>query len=158
MGPMSKVASMIPGLSNMMGGMSDEDGQEKIKRMIYIFDSMTAKELDSDGKILLSQPTRITRIACGSGTSVRDVEELLTQHKVMSGLAKNFGAQKKNMAKAQAMLQGGNKQQQMAAMQKRAQAMGMGRGMPGGDMGKLMEVRTPYLRLHVCCIAPGIMC
>lgn len=64
--------------------MSDEDGQEKIRRMIYIFDSMTAKELDSDGKILISQPTRITRIACGSGTSVRDVEELLTQHKVMA--------------------------------------------------------------------------
>ncbi|KAL6241948.1 Signal recognition particle [Rhinocladiella similis] len=141
MGPMSKVASMIPGLSSMMGGMSDEDGQEKIRRMIYIFDSMTAKELDSDGKILISQPTRITRIACGSGTSVRDVEELLTQHKVMASLAKNMGAQRKNMAKAQAMLQGGNKQQQMAAMQKRAQAMGMGRSMPGGnDMGKLMQM------------------
>lgn len=86
--------------------MSDEDGTEKLKRMIYIFDSMTTKELDSDGKILISEPSRMVRIACGSGTSVREVEELLTQHKVMSGLAKNMSGQKKNMQKANAMLQG----------------------------------------------------
>ncbi|KAI1615645.1 signal recognition particle protein SRP54 [Exophiala viscosa] len=142
LGPVSKLGAMIPGLGNMMQGMSDEDGNEKLKRMIYIFDSMTAKELDSDGKILVSQPTRLTRIACGSGTSVRDVEEVLTQHRVMSGLAKNMGAQRKNMQRAQSMMQGGNKQQQMAAMQKRMQSMGgMGRGMPGGgDMGKMMEM------------------
>lgn len=86
--------------------MSDEDGTEKLKRMIYIFDSMTTKELDSDGKMLISEPARMVRIACGSGTSVREVEELLTQHKVMSGLAKNMSGQKKNMQKANAMLQG----------------------------------------------------
>lgn len=86
--------------------MSDEDGTEKLKRMIYIFDSMTTKELDSDGKMLISEPSRMVRIACGSGTSVREVEELLTQHKVMSGLAKNMSGQKKNMQKANAMLQG----------------------------------------------------
>ena len=122
--------------------MSDEDGQLKLKRMIYIFDSMTAKELDSDGKILISQPSRMVRIACGSGTSVRDVEELLTQHKIMASVAKSMGQQKKNMQRAQSMMQGGNKQQQMAAMQKRLQSMGgAGRGgMPGGDMGKMMQL------------------
>lgn len=111
--------------------------------MIYVFDSMTAKELDSDGKILISQPSRMVRIACGSGTSVRDVEELLTQHKVMSTVAKNMGQQKKNMAKANSMLQGGNRTQQMAAMQKRMQSMGgAGRGgFPGGgDMSKMMQM------------------
>ncbi|EXJ93978.1 signal recognition particle protein [Capronia coronata CBS 617.96] len=142
MGPLSRVAGMIPGLGSMMQGMSDEDGTEKLKRMVYIYDSMTAKELDSDGKILISQPTRMVRIACGSGTSVRDVEELLTQHKVMASLAKNMGAQKKNMQRAQSMMQGGNKAQQMAAMQKRMASMGQGRGgFPGGgDMGKMMQL------------------
>ncbi|EXJ60752.1 signal recognition particle protein [Cladophialophora yegresii CBS 114405] len=140
MGPLSKIGSMIPGMSGLMQGMSDEDGSEKLKRMVYIFDSMTAKELDSDGKILLSQPSRMVRIACGSGTSVREIEELLTQHKVMASVAKNMGQQKKNMAKANSMLQGGNKQQQFAAMQKRMQSMGQGRGLPGGDMGKMMEM------------------
>lgn len=136
MGPLSKVAGMIPGLGGMMQGMSDEDGQDKLKRMIYIFDSMTHKELDSDGKLLISQPSRMTRIACGSGTSVREVEEMLTQHRVMAQIAKNMGANKKNMQRAQSMMQGGNKAQQMAAMQKRMQSMGgAGRGMggPGGN-------------------------
>jgi signal recognition particle subunit SRP54 len=142
MGPLSKVAGMIPGLGGMMQGMSDQDGQDKLKRMIYIFDSMTAKELESDGKILVSQPTRMVRIARGSGTSVREIEELLTQHKVMAGIAKNMGQNKKNMQRAQSMMQGGNKQQQMAAMQKRMQSMGGGRGgMPGGgDMAKMMQM------------------
>ena len=43
MGPLSKMAGMIPGLSNMMGGMDDEEGSMKMKRMIYICDSMTDK-------------------------------------------------------------------------------------------------------------------
>ena len=56
--------------------------------MIYIADSMTAKELDSDGRIFVEQPTRMTRVARGSGTSVREVEELLTQQRMMAGMAK----------------------------------------------------------------------
>ena len=145
MGPLSKVAGMIPGLGNMMQGMDDEDGTMKLKRMIYIFDSMTAKELDSDGQIFIQQPSRMTRVAHGSGTTVREVEELLTQHKMMAKMAKNVGGQKKNMQRAQAMMQGGNKQQQMAAMQKKMAAMGGGGGrgqMPGGmgDMGKMMQM------------------
>lgn len=143
MGPLSKMAGMIPGMGGMMQGMSDEDGADKLKRMIYMFDSMTAKELDSDGKVMVQQPSRMTRIAHGSGTSVREVEELLSQHKLMSGLAKNMGANKKNMQRAQSMMSGGNKQQQMAAMQKRMAAMGGGRGGPAGgmgDMGKMMQM------------------
>jgi len=133
MGPLSKVAGMIPGLGNMMAGMDDEDGSAKLRRMIYLFDSMTKKELESDGKIFINEPTRMTRVACGSGTSVREVEELLTQHKMMAQMAKNVGGQKKNMAKANAMMQGANKQQQMAAMQKRMQAMG---GAGGSGRGR----------------------
>ncbi|KAK5106080.1 Signal recognition particle [Lithohypha guttulata] len=145
MGPLSKVAGMIPGLGGMMSGLSDQDGTEKLKRMVYIYDSMTAKELESDGKILINEPTRMTRIACGSGTSVREVEELLTQHRVMAGIAKNFGQNKANMQRAQKMMQGPNAKQQAAAMQKRMQAMGgAGRGgMPGGgnmaDMMRAMQ-------------------
>lgn len=143
MGPLSKMAGMIPGLSGMMGGMDDEEGGSKLKRMIIICDSMTQKELDSDGKIFVEQPTRITRIARGSGTSVREVEELLSQQKMMAGMAKKMGGGMKNMQKAQGMGRGGNQTQQMAAMQKRMQAMGMGRGGGGGgmpDMNSLMQM------------------
>lgn len=143
MGPLSKMAGMIPGLSQMMGGMDDEEGSMKMRRMIYICDSMTIKELDSDGKIFVEQPTRMTRIAHGSGTSVREVEDLLTQHRMMAGMAKKMGGNMKNMQKAQSAMGGGNRQQQMAAMQKRMQSMGGGGGAggPGGmDLGAMMKM------------------
>lgn len=44
----------IPGLGAAMEGMSDEDTGNKLKRMIYIMDSMRADELDSDGLIFVS--------------------------------------------------------------------------------------------------------
>ena len=154
MGPLSKMASMVPGLGNMMGGAAggkdDEEGAMKMKRMIFICDSMTEKELDSDGKIFVEQPTRMTRVAGGSGTSVREVEELLSQQKVMAGMAKKVGGMQKGMkgmqgGRGQGMgaMGGGNRQQQMAAMQKRMQSMGQGGGGPGGggglaDMMKMM--------------------
>lgn len=142
MGPLSKMAGMIPGLSNMMGGMDDEEGAMKLKRMIYICDSMTTKELDGDGKMFVEQPTRMTRVAKGSGTSVREVEELLTQHRTMAGMAKKVKGGMANMQKAQGMMGAGNRQQQMAAMQKRMQSMGRGAGGAGGmpDMNSLMKM------------------
>lgn len=143
MGPLSKMAGMIPGLSQMMGGMDDEEGSLKMRRMIYICDSMTIKELDSDGKMFVEQPTRMTRVAHGSGTSVREVEDVLTQHRMMAGMAKKMGGNMKNMQKAQSAMGGGNRQQQMAAMQKRMQSMGGagGAGAPGGmDLGAMMKM------------------
>ncbi|KAF1345992.1 signal recognition particle 54 kDa protein, partial [Delphinella strobiligena] len=148
MGPLSKMAGMIPGLSGMMGQMDDEEGSMKLKRMVYICDSMTAKELDSDGKIFVDQPSRMTRVAKGSGTSVREVEELLSQQKVMGSMAKKFKGGMQNMQKAQGAMGGGgkNQQQQMAAMQRRLQSMGGGGGAggaPGGlggmDLGAMMR-------------------
>ncbi|CAK7225377.1 Signal recognition particle [Sporothrix bragantina] len=148
MGPLSKMAGMIPGMSGLMAGMDDEEGSAKLKRMIYICDSMTDKELDSDGKLFLEQPSRMTRVARGSGTYVREVEDLLTQQRMMAGMAKKMGGNMKNMQRAQSAMAGPNKQQQLAAMQKRLQSMGGagGAGGPGGlggmmpDMGSLMKM------------------
>ena len=160
MGPLSKMAGMIPGLSGMMGAMDDEEGGNKMKRMICICDSMTVKELDSDGKIFVDEPSRMTRVARGSGTSVREVEELLTQHRTMAGMllnplkqhraniykgmAKNAKAGMANMSKAQAQLKGGNQQQKMAALQQRMASMGRGAGGAGGggmpDMSSMLKM------------------
>lgn len=142
MGPLSKMAGMIPGMSNMMAGMDDDEGNAKLRRMMYICDSMTKKELDSDGKLFIDQPERMTRAAKGSGTSVREVEDLLTQQRMMAGMAKKMGGNMKNMQRAQAAMGGGNKAQQMAAMQKRLQSMGGGAGGGGGmpDISSMMKM------------------
>ncbi len=164
MGPLSKMAGMIPGLGQMLGGgLDDEEGSMKLKRMIYMCDSMTDAELDSDASCFAKQPSRVTRVARGSGTSVREVEDLLAQHRVMAGMAKRMKGSMANMQRAQnAFGVGGGgggvggaaggghghaggsgsnsrgQQQQMAAMQKRLQSMGG--ALPGGmDLGAMMK-------------------
>lgn len=57
-GPLSKLTSMIPGMSEMMGGNEDEAGK-KMKRVAFIFDSMTTEELDSDGSLFRDEPSTV---------------------------------------------------------------------------------------------------
>lgn len=91
---------MIPGLPTELLQGGDEEGSRRMKRMLFITDSMTAEELDSDGLIFLERATdgtptglsrRVLRIAKGSGTSVREVEETLTQYRMMANMAKAAG-------------------------------------------------------------------
>ena len=91
---------MIPGLPQELLAGSDEEGSLRLKRMIFITDSMTATELDSDGSLFMEmgqdgKPVgltwRVMRVARGSGTSVREVEELLCQYRMMANMAKQAG-------------------------------------------------------------------
>lgn len=133
MGSLSSIAGMIPGLSNMASSISDEEGTRRIKRMIYILDSMNGRELDSDGMVFKEQPSRVTRVARGSGTSIREVEEVLQQQKMMSSMASRMGGKNGMMSRMQQAQQNPG---QMASAQRRAQQMmgGMG-GMPGMGAG-----------------------
>ncbi len=47
---------MIPGMSDMMGGGNEAEATRRMKRIAFIFDSMTAEELDSDGTIFRDPP------------------------------------------------------------------------------------------------------
>ncbi|ETW85879.1 signal recognition particle, subunit Srp54 [Heterobasidion irregulare TC 32-1] len=134
LGPMSKIASMIPGLPQEMLQGSDEEGASRMKRMIYITDSMTSAELDSDGTLFMEvgkdgKPVgltwRVTRVARGSGTSVREVEELLCQYRMMANMAK----------------QAGGKNGWMQAMQKMQSAAG-GRGRGAGGMPTPAQIQA----------------
>lgn len=140
MGPLSKVASMIPGLGQIADQIGEEDSKKKLKSMIYIMDSMTEKELDSDGSMFWDNPSRIVRVARGSGTSVRDVEEVLYQQKMMAGMAKKMGGKGGLMNRMQQATQGGgrNMTPQMQAAQRRMQSM-MGQG-GTPDMSKLASM------------------
>ena len=138
MGPISKIASMIPGLPQELLAGSDEEGSLRMKRMIYITDSMTAQELDSDGSPFLEtgkdgKPMeltwRITRVAKGSGTSVREVEELLCQYRMMANMAK----------------QAGGKNGWIQTMHKMQAAGGRGRG--AGNMPTQTQIQA--IQVHV---------
>eukprot|EP00245_Coleochaete_scutata_P012783 TRINITY_DN5007_c0_g3_i1.p1 TRINITY_DN5007_c0_g3~~TRINITY_DN5007_c0_g3_i1.p1 ORF type:complete len:496 (-),score=143.21 TRINITY_DN5007_c0_g3_i1:19-1506(-) len=91
MGPMGQVMEMIPGMSGMMPKGKEKDIAAKNKRYMTMMDSMTQKELDSSNVRLMSETSRIVRVAKGAGVHVREVQELLEQFKMM---AKGFSNMK----------------------------------------------------------------
>jgi signal recognition particle subunit SRP54 len=60
--------SSIPGMSGMMEGVSEEDAGSKFKRMIFIMDSMSADELDSDGLIFVSASKYVCSLSLESSS------------------------------------------------------------------------------------------
>lgn len=130
MGPLSKIAGMIPGMGQMLSGAGgdDEAAGSKMKRMMFITDAMTAEELDSDGRMFYApirskkppadtkqvavaesstaaakskkkkkpqskvrMTARARRVARGSGTSVKEVEEFLMQYRMVANMCKRVG-------------------------------------------------------------------
>jgi len=91
LGPLSKVMGMIPGLPPGMAGMAgDQDSSNRLKKFMYMMDSMTDAELDG-GVDLDKHPTRVERIARGSGTNPMEVMMLLKCHKQFEGVVKKMG-------------------------------------------------------------------
>ncbi|KAF8350651.1 SRP54-type protein [Amanita rubescens] len=134
MGPISKIASMIPGLPQDLLQGSDEEGSLRLKRMIYITDSMTA-----DGKPI-GLTWHVTRVARGSGTSVREVEELLCQYRMMANMAKQAGGKNgwlQAMQKVQAAA--GGKGRGVGGMPTPAQIQAMQRAMPPGMLQQMQR-------------------
>jgi signal recognition particle subunit SRP54 len=72
---------MLPGFGgDLMTKGQEEQSVQRIKRCITILDSMTAQELDSDGKIL-NDDKRVMRIARGAGVHPLAVREVLEMYK-----------------------------------------------------------------------------
>jgi signal recognition particle subunit SRP54 len=87
LGPLSKILKMIPGLSFELPEEAVQLGEEKFKAWKAIIQSMTPEER-ANPKILSS--SRIRRVARGSGTSERDVRELIRQFETFRKLAKSL--------------------------------------------------------------------
>lgn len=146
MGPLSNIASMIPGMLGIMSQVGEEETLNRIKDMVYIMDSMSTRELDSDGRCFIREPQRILRVARGSGCLVTEVEVLLQQHRLMGSMAKlAMGVGGAPGAPGMAGMGGMNPAQnpQLARMMQQAQsnpnfmqqAMGMLGGGSAGGMG-----------------------
>mmetsp|Transcript_26547 Transcript_26547/g.81610 ORF Transcript_26547/g.81610 Transcript_26547/m.81610 type:complete len:496 (-) Transcript_26547:737-2224(-) len=94
LGPLNKVMAMIPGMPQMLGGdelcVDDDQGSNRLKRFMYMMDSMTDEELD--GHVDLERaPSRIDRIARGSGTHPLDVGQLLNCHRQFEKVVAKMG-------------------------------------------------------------------
>jgi len=101
LGPISQVVGMIPGLSSIFGqsgggAVSDQESMKRLKKLMTIMDSMNDKELDDTdaAKTFTKQPSRVTRVACGSGVMEMEVLALLDQYKKFSQVVKQMGGVK----------------------------------------------------------------
>eukprot|EP00922_Rhytidocystis_sp_ex-Travisia-forbesii_P046065 GHVS01068717.1.p1 GENE.GHVS01068717.1~~GHVS01068717.1.p1 ORF type:complete len:502 (+),score=85.58 GHVS01068717.1:63-1568(+) len=89
MGPLSKVMSMLPGFSsNLIPKGQEQASVARLKRFMTCMDSMNDTELDCEKPM---NDSRILRVAKGSGTTVREVKELLEQHKQFSKMVGKMG-------------------------------------------------------------------
>ena len=95
MGPLGKIAELIPGLGGMKLPEGILDVQEsKMKKWKFAIDSMTKKERENP-EILTS--SRIARISKGSNVPTNEIREMLKQHKLIKGFvgkSKDFDLEK----------------------------------------------------------------
>ncbi|MEA3460185.1 MAG: signal recognition particle protein, partial [Chloroflexota bacterium] len=76
MGPLSQWLGMVPGLSQISGGLSPELTDRQMKKVEAVISSMTREERRNPRIINASRKRRIAR---GSGTTVQEVNRLLRQ-------------------------------------------------------------------------------
>mmetsp|Transcript_11743 Transcript_11743/g.30650 ORF Transcript_11743/g.30650 Transcript_11743/m.30650 type:complete len:486 (-) Transcript_11743:93-1550(-) len=94
MGPLSNIMNSFPG----MQGLDFRESSQRIKRWMTIMDSMTDAELD-EPKHIMTSPSRVNRIARGSGYFPVEVMELLEQFKIMQSTMQKTMKKNKKMGK-----------------------------------------------------------
>lgn len=95
LGPLGKIVEMIPGVdSKMLKGADFSKGESEMKRVESIIYSMTSDERKRPS-LISSSASRKRRIAKGSGTTVKDINQLI---KMMDMMKKNM-KQMKNFGK-----------------------------------------------------------
>ncbi|MCK4433967.1 signal recognition particle protein [Candidatus Bathyarchaeota archaeon] len=92
MGPFRKLLKMIPGMSYNVPEEMLEMAEDRLEKWRVIIQSMTPRE-KGNPKIL--NASRIRRVAKGSGTSEKEVKELLKQYSMMRRMLKTLRRKKK---------------------------------------------------------------
>ncbi|MBO8173623.1 MAG: signal recognition particle protein [Thermococcus sp.] len=93
MGPLKQILQMIPGLGYSLPDDVVRVSEQRLKKFRVIMDSMTEEELEHPEIINYS---RIKRIARGSGTTIKDVKELLEQYNQMKKFFKSMNKRSLN--------------------------------------------------------------
>ncbi len=91
MGPLSRILKMIPGFGYEIPGEKLDVAEDQMKKWRVIIQSMTPEERENP-KILKS--SRIRRVARGSGTTEKDVKNLLKQYNMLRKMMKSLRRRK----------------------------------------------------------------
>jgi signal recognition particle subunit SRP54 len=92
MGPFRKIFKMLPGMSYDVPEEMMNTAEDRLEKWRVIIQSMRVEEKENP-KLLNS--SRVRRIARGSGTTEKDVKELLKQYTMMRKMLKMFKRKKK---------------------------------------------------------------
>jgi signal recognition particle subunit SRP54 len=87
MGPLNQLLDMIPGMSQLTAGMAPDVTDKQMKVIEAIINSMTPGERHNPRIINASRKRRIAR---GSGTTVTEVNDLLSQFRQMQRMMKQL--------------------------------------------------------------------
>ena len=87
MGPFRRLLKLIPGISYNIPEDSMEMAEDRLKKWRFIMQSMTPGERENPK---MFNSSRVHRIAKGSGTSEKEVKELLTQYSMMKKMMKTL--------------------------------------------------------------------
>jgi signal recognition particle subunit SRP54 len=87
MGSLGRLAEMIPGFSKFSSYLPDDEGEKQLKKIEAMILSMTYEERRNPAVI---DGRRRSRIARGSGTTPKDVNQLLNQFREIQKLAKSL--------------------------------------------------------------------
>jgi len=104
MGPLGNVFSML-GAADLPKEFVQQS-EDKLKKFENMINSM-AKAEKKDAKLIRRQPSRIARIAAGSGCTEQDVREFLSQFEKMEKMMGQFKKNRGFRKKVEQMLQGG---------------------------------------------------
>lgn len=94
MGPFSKLLQSIPGFGVSLPKEAMDLTEERMKKWMVIMQSMTEEELTEPHII---DGSRARRIARGSGTTTKDLKDLLTQYKISKKYIKQLVKKQKRM-------------------------------------------------------------
>ena len=155
MGGMGGIMGMMPGMGKMKDQLAAAGLDDKMfGRQLAIISSMTKAERANPD---LLKHSRKKRIAAGSGTDAAEINKLLKMHRGMADMMKAMGGKGKGGGLMRGMMGGlASKMglggmmpggmggmpdlskmdpKQLEALQKQAQAAGLGKGLPGGLPG-----------------------
>lgn len=170
LGGMGGIMSMMPGMSGMKDKLAASGMDDRMfKRQVAIISSMTKAERANPD---LLKHSRKKRIAAGSGTDASEINKLLKMHRQMADMMKAMGGKGKGGGMMRGMMGGlASKMglggmmpgmggmggmpdlskmdpKQLEALQKQAEAAGLGKGMPnlgGGFPGLPGGMKLPGL-------------